>query len=94
VLMRAANGSITVWLGQASEQFTSFTPTRQLLDGNWKIVAIGDYNGDGKDDLLWRHGSGEAGEWLATGSGDFAYNGAIPTLDPSWQIQSPDILLV
>jgi hypothetical protein len=24
----------------------------------WKVVATGDYNGDGKSDLLWRDTSG------------------------------------
>ena len=91
VLMRAGNGSINLWLGQANGQFASLTPASQVLDLNWKIAGIGDYNGDGRDDLIWRHASGLGAEWLATPTGNFVHNGAIPTIDPSWQIQSPDL---
>ena len=94
VITRAGDGTIAVWLAQASGQFSSTTPSLQIADLNWKIVAIGDYNGDGKDDFLWRHTSGAAAEWLGTAGGEFAYNGAIPTVDTNWQIQSPDIFLV
>src|SRR5438309_1429274 len=33
---------------------------RTLADLNWRVEAVGDYNGDGKADILWRHaGVGE-----------------------------------
>src|SRR2546430_932560 len=28
---------------------------KQVADPNWKIAAVGDYDGDGKSDLLWRN---------------------------------------
>jgi hypothetical protein len=94
VLTRAANGSITEWLSQANGQFNAFTPALQIGDLNWDVVGTGDYNGDGIADLLWRHSSGAGGNWLGTDTGEFTYNGAIPTVDPSWQIQSPDIFMI
>lgn len=95
VLIRnASSGLLTSWMGQANGQFIAFTPTQQLSDLNWKIVAIGDYNGDGRDDLIWRHSSGAAGEWLGSPSGDFANNGAVPAIPSGWAVQSPDIFLV
>jgi hypothetical protein len=27
----------------------------QTLGTNWKIVGTGDFNGDGKPDLVWQH---------------------------------------
>src|SRR5438132_2834769 len=30
---------------------------RTVADTNWQIVAVGDYDGDGKSDLLWRNAS-------------------------------------
>jgi len=40
---------------------TAIKPTEGFLrtvpDLDWKIVAVGDYDGDGKGDLLWRHSS-------------------------------------
>jgi hypothetical protein len=40
---------------------TAIKPTegylRTVADPNWQIVALGDYDGDGKSDLLWRNAS-------------------------------------
>jgi FG-GAP repeat protein len=30
---------------------------RTVADLNWHIVAVGDYDGDGKSDVLWRNAS-------------------------------------
>jgi len=37
-------------------------------DADWTIVKTGDFNGDGKSDLLWRHTSGLVVQWLMNGS--------------------------
>jgi hypothetical protein len=45
-----------------------FTPNRQP-DTNWKIVAVGDVNGDGKPDFVWRHqNDGRIMAWLMDGT--------------------------
>ena len=95
VLNRNANGSITEWIAQASGQFAAVTPNLQVNDFDWDVVGLGDYNGDGFSDLLWRHSSGEGAQWFGTASGEFFYNDiVIPMIDPSWQIQAPDIFMV
>ena len=95
ILMRnASTGALTMSVGQSNGQFIALTPSQQLSDLNWKIVAIGDYNGDGRDDLIWQHSSGAGVEWLGTVAGDFTNNGAIPTVASGWAVQSPDIFLV
>jgi FG-GAP-like repeat/Lectin C-type domain len=49
----------------------------QVADSNWKIVGIGDFNGDNKSDLAWRNSStGENAVWtvntnVLTNSGNF-----------------------
>jgi len=69
--------------------------TRQQLAGlNWKVVAIGDYDGDGRDDLIWEHSSGDIGEWLGTATGDFVNNGPSTSVQTGWAVQSPDIFLI
>ncbi|KAM3097284.1 FG-GAP-like repeat-containing protein [Phormidesmis sp. 146-35] len=36
---------------------------------SWKIEAITDFNGDGKDDMLWRNSDGTVGVWLIDTTG-------------------------
>ena len=37
-------------------------------DPDWQIVGSGDYNGDGRADILWRHSSGTTYMWLMNGT--------------------------
>lgn len=95
ILMRnATSGELTVWLGQGNGQFSGKVPAAQVTDLNWKIVGIGDYNGDGRDDLIWKHSSGAGAEWLGTATGDFINNGATPITPVGYAVQSPDVWLV
>jgi hypothetical protein len=40
-----------------------------VVPGGWAIAGIGDFNGDGKSDILWRNSNGDTSIWLMTGSG-------------------------
>lgn len=58
-------------------------------------LAAGDFNGDGRDDLLWRNGStGQTTDWLGQANGSFVGNdaNALSVIATSWQVQ-PDNLL-
>ena len=63
-------------------------------DSTWSIVEVGDFNGDGKSDLLWRQSTtGAFAEWLMDGSQIISSNavtsaGAVVLLDTSWQNQT------
>jgi len=39
-----------------------------VVDGSWSIVQTGDYNGDGKSDILWMDGSGNVAVWFMNGA--------------------------
>ncbi|MGD0234166.1 MAG: C1 family peptidase [Syntrophorhabdales bacterium] len=80
-------GEIGVWY------MNGVTPTGSaffsaVADQTWQIMGTGDFNGDGKPDILWRHttGAGEIGVWYM--------NGVTPTgpaffsavADQTWQI--------
>ncbi len=35
---------------------------------SWTVVGTGDFNGDGKGDILWRNSNGDIGIWLMNGT--------------------------
>ena len=37
------------------------------VDKNWRIAATGDFNGDHKTDILWRHTNGALRIWNMNG---------------------------
>lgn len=59
---------------------TSFVPLIWDTSPRWHIVgalARTDFNGDGRDDILWRHDSGQLGLYSMTGSGPFQFDWTI-----------------
>jgi hypothetical protein len=58
-----------------------------VADANWSIGGIGDYNQDGKEDILWRNGAtGQNFAWLMNGT-ELATGVALtPVADSNWQI--------
>ena len=50
------------------------------------VPASGDFNGDGKSDILWRHSSGEVHAWLMNGTSRSS-GGLLDDVDASWTVQ-------
>jgi hypothetical protein len=76
ILWRNDNGDVTDWLGQSGGGFTSnFGSAYYQVDNSWHIAGTGDFNGDGRTDILWRNDSGRVTDWLGqSGSGGFVSN--------------------
>ena len=88
LLWRNDSGALGNWLGTAGGTFI-------VNDGGglsqvpvaWKVVGTGDFNGDGRSDILWRNDNGELGDWLGTASGGYIVNGAASvTVPTSWHV--------
>ena len=57
-----------------------------VVTPDYTIEETGDYNGDGRSDILWRHDSGLPITWELDGGSIIGYH-AFPVVDPVWQIQ-------
>jgi hypothetical protein len=64
-----ASGQNVVWLMNGVTLVSgTFTNPSTLADTRWQVVGTNDFNGDGRMDLLWRHGfSGENVVWFMNG---------------------------
>ena len=67
-------GTLTEWLGQADGSFAANPNAQYILSPNWQVAGVGDFNGDGRDDILWRNEVGAMSEWLGQVGGTFAWN--------------------
>src|SRR5439155_1138742 len=63
-------------------------PIRTVADQNWQVAGIGDFDGDGKADILWRNAStGENYVYLMAALTVKPAEGYLRTLsDLAWQI--------
>lgn len=61
----------------------------KVYDARWKIAGVGDFNRDGKPDIVWRHSqSGDIGAWLMNGLSlidSISFNPGTLS-DPNWTI--------
>ncbi len=90
ILWRNDEGIVTNWLGQANGGFVSNDANAVAsLSTDWTVAGATDFNGDGRDDVLWRNDNGAVTNWLAQADGSFASNSdaAYVVVSPIWQTQ-------
>jgi hypothetical protein len=92
VLWRNDSGLLVTWLGNAQGGFTdNYLASAVNVPNNWQIRGIGDFNGDGRDDILWRHaGDGLITDWLGQTDGAFSnnYSNLAAGVPLEWSIDS------
>jgi hypothetical protein len=90
VWQNQATGQILVWFlnGTTRSSVSSFNPA-QPPDANWRMVGTGDFNDDGKPDLVWQNqATGQIGVWFLNGTAQTGYRFFSPgqAPDPNWKI--------
>jgi ELWxxDGT repeat protein len=60
------SGELVLWYMNDNRLVSgTFTTPSALADTAWKVGAVGDYNGDDRPDIVWRHqGSGQIVAWF------------------------------
>ena len=64
---------------------------RMVADLNWSVAAVGDYDGDGRADIVWRNSSsGQNYLYPMNGTTILPTEGYLRTVaDQHWQVQNP-----
>ena len=89
----AVSGQNAAWFLEGTSLVSgAFLNPPVLADVRWRMVAVGDYNFDGKPDIVWRHSlSGQNAMWFMDGidlvSGTFTSPSTLA--DPAWRIVGP-----
>ncbi len=63
-----SNGNVAIWLMNGTMVTNSSTATFGNMPLTWSVVGTGDFNGDGKSDILWRDTSGNLAIWEMSGT--------------------------
>jgi hypothetical protein len=71
ILWRNTNGDTSVWLmtGTATQVQLLSATDLGLVPANWSVAQTGDFNRDGKADILWHNTNGDTSIWLMTANG-------------------------
>nr|NUR37271.1 hypothetical protein [Sphingomonas sp.] len=91
MMLRSDAGWLTNWLGASNGGFiNNGSNTSLFFAPEWKVVGNGDFNGDGKADLLLRRDDGWLTNWLGTSAGSFSNNGSNTALffTTDWKVAS------
>jgi hypothetical protein len=85
-----ANNTIVSGAGGAgfaySPAYASNVYVNGGVDTSWHIQAVGDFNGDGKDDLLWRNSNGVFTTWDSTGLAFTSNIYVSASVDTTWHV--------
>jgi hypothetical protein len=83
----AATGQNTIWLMDANNNFRTAISILEVADSNWEIVGTGDFNKNGKIDILWHNNaSGANSIWYMDGTTFAGAVAAQGTNDPNWRV--------
>jgi hypothetical protein len=94
ILWRNTNtGAVDIWQMNGSKVVSSSLTSTPSLDSSWKAAGTGDFNGDGKSDILWRKDSGAAVVWQMNGAAvvSSSLTSFSAPNSANWQIAAPMI---
>ncbi len=82
-------GQALVWTFDAQQKVTSTYTVAQMENLAWDLVGAGDFNGDGRSDLLWRNRrTGQNLVWVLNGKATTSFLSLPPVADTNYRIES------
>jgi Ca2+-binding RTX toxin-like protein len=89
ILFRNTSGELYVWNSQMTGDTVSFQgQSLGFTPNEWQIQGMGDFNGDGRSDVLWRNANGEVYVSRSSATGPVALSGqSLGFVDIGWTIQ-------
>ena len=84
--MRNDAGQVGDWLGQSNGGFVNNASFGATVSSDWHVLATGDFNGDGRTDVLWRNDNGTVTDWLGQSNGSLASNPVYASIPTNWHV--------
>ena len=88
LLFRDTNtGTLAMWFLNASGTVQSTAGVATVSPGTWTVVDTGDYNGDGKSDILWKDSSNNLAVWYMNSAAILSSAG-LGNIGATWTVQT------
>jgi hypothetical protein len=88
ILWHNANGDTSIWLMTTNGTQVQVVSANDLglIPTSWNVALTGDFNGDGRSDILWSNTNGDTAVWFMSGAQPLLASdlGVVP---PSWVVQ-------
>lgn len=89
VMQHMNDGWVSIWFMDGTTRIEADPTSIAQTDPHWKVVGVGDFNGDGKPDIAWQHSdNGKLAVWEMDGVTVTATTSITPdgVPDLSWKV--------